>query len=199
MKRQPMFSRRAYVKVQAPTWARSLMERIVRERYLGWKGGFPQLHWYRKDDGAHGLAWVPEGPIWARKIEMWAPLENGAAGRYVLLHELAHVFTTHKHTKDFWEMCFILCRLYGDLPEGYAEQRAINYKEKAASVLGDEWGRAVARKKACRLRTFIAQRVPQVKLGIRAGSEWRASYGARHAYRYGRQLVALQKKYGKEI
>ena len=148
-----------YTKVLPPQWATKLRDRVIADRVRNAVRG-PQLYWYLRHDGAHGRAWNSINlAVHERKVKMYAPLEEGMAARYVLLHELAHVLTPgQSHSKDFWGVCLFLCKTYGDFPDGYVEERAINYMPgKAGAVLGGDWERKVAERKARALRQRARQ------------------------------------------
>ena len=185
-----------YTKVLPPQWATKLRDRVIADRVRNAVRG-PQLYWYLRHDGAHGRAWNSINlAVHERKVKMYAPLEEGMAARYVLLHELAHVLTPgQSHSKDFWGVCLFLCKTYGDFPDGYVEERAINYMPgKAGAVLGGDWERKVAERKARALRERIPELMEWVRLDVEKDWSWSAKRRARDLYRHGRQLVNLKKK-----
>lgn len=185
-----------YAKVMPPQWAIKLRDRVIADRVRNAVRG-PQLYWYLRPDGAHGRAWNSINlAVHERKIKMYAPLEEGMRGRYVLLHELAHVLTPgQSHSKDFWGVCFFLCRTYGNFPDGYVEKQATDYMPgKAGAVLGGEWERAVAERKARALRERIPELAEMVRGSIERNWSWAAKRQAKDLYRHGRRMVNLGKK-----
>lgn len=185
-----------YSKVVPPLWATKLRDRVIADRVRNAIRG-PQLYWYLRKDGAHGRAWNSVNhAIHERTIKMYAPLEEGLAGRYVLLHELAHVLTPGQHhTKDFWGVCFFLCKTYGNFPDGFVEERAIGYMPgKAGDVLGGQWAQRVAERKVRALRERIPEVAEMVRGHVGRGWDWAAKQSARRLYRQGRQLVSVTKK-----
>ena len=106
-----------------PKWAQLLVERVWRDE--GRSGQLPAVNWRRSS------LYSSSGTAWPSKNRLTI---NAGRGRHdhklVLLHELAHLLTTHKHSSAFWDKAWELFRRYG-VSVKYAKEREGTYRAGA--------------------------------------------------------------------